>query len=44
MTTKEVAEATGLAEPTVLKYAAILNIEHLGTGYRKIYNWKKIRY
>ena len=41
MTTQEVAKATGIAESTVLKYAKILDITHLGTGYRKIYNWKK---
>jgi DNA-binding transcriptional MerR regulator len=41
MTTKEVAELTGIAEPTVLKYAKILNIKYLGEGYRKIYDWTK---
>jgi predicted transcriptional regulator len=41
MTTKEVATETGVAEQTVLKYAKILKIDHLGTGMRKIYNWKK---
>jgi hypothetical protein len=41
MTTKEVSAETGIAEPTVLKYAKLLDIDHLGTGMRKIYNWKK---
>ena len=41
MTTKEVAAETGIAEPTVLKYAKILDISYLGTGMRKIYDWKK---
>jgi hypothetical protein len=41
MNTKEVADITGIAEPTVLKYAKILDISYLGTGMRKIYDWKK---
>ena len=41
MTTKEVAAETGIAEPTVLKYAKVLGISYLGTGMRKIYDWKK---
>jgi predicted transcriptional regulator len=41
MTTKEIAELTGIAESTVLKYAKTLNIKHLGDGYRKIYDWSK---
>jgi hypothetical protein len=41
MTTKEVSELTGIAGPTVLKYAKILEIDYLGTGMRKIFNWKK---
>ena len=40
MTTKEVALATGIAEPTVLKYAKILNITHYGTGRRKVFDWR----
>lgn len=41
MTTKDVAKATGFAEPTVLKYAKILGISYHGTGRRKIFDWKK---
>jgi len=41
MTTREVSVETGIAEPTVLKYAKILDINHLGEGMRKIYDWKK---
>ena len=41
MTTKEVAEAVGIAEQTVLKYAKILEISYHGTGRRKIFDWKK---
>ena len=41
MTTKEVANETGIAEPTVLKYAKMLDVPHLGTGMRKIYDWRK---
>jgi DNA-binding transcriptional MerR regulator len=41
MTTKEVAELTGIAERTIIKYASILKITYLGTGRRKIYDWKK---
>jgi len=39
LTTKEIAERTGLAERTVHKYAAILDIPFLGTGRRKVYLW-----
>ena len=41
MTTKEVSDLTGIAQRTVIKYAEILNISYLGTGRRKIYDWKK---
>jgi DNA-binding transcriptional MerR regulator len=41
MTTQEVSEATGIAPSTVLKYADILGISYLGTGRRKVYDWKK---
>jgi DNA-binding transcriptional MerR regulator len=41
MTTKEVAELTGIAGSTVRKYADILEISYLGSGMRKIYDWKK---
>jgi len=41
MTTKEVSELTGIAPSTVSKYADILGITYLGSGYRKIYDWKE---
>jgi hypothetical protein len=41
MTTKEVADITGIALSTVLKYAVIMEITHYGTGRRKVYDWKK---
>ena len=41
MTTKEVAEAAGIAESTAQKYASIIEVPYLGTGMRKIYDWRK---
>jgi DNA-binding transcriptional MerR regulator len=41
MTTKEVAELTGIAMPTVRKYALILKVVYIGEGRRKTYGWKK---
>ena len=41
MNTKEVAEKTGVAERTVIKYACILKIKYYGEGRRKIYDWKE---
>jgi DNA-binding transcriptional MerR regulator len=40
MTTKEVADITGIAISTVTKYAREFNITHYGEGRRKIYDWK----
>jgi hypothetical protein len=41
MTTKEVADLTGIAERTVIKYALILKVVYIGEGRRKTYDWKK---
>ena len=41
MTTKQVAEATGIGISTVTKYAREFNITHYGEGRRKIYDWKE---
>jgi uncharacterized protein len=41
MTSQKISELTGIALSTVLKYAAVLEISYLGTGRRKVYDWKK---
>jgi hypothetical protein len=39
MTTKEVANLTGYALPTIQKYEALLQVKIYGTGNHKIYDW-----
>jgi DNA-binding transcriptional MerR regulator len=41
MTTKEVADLTGIGISTICKYAEILKIDYYGEGRRKVYDWKK---
>jgi excisionase family DNA binding protein len=41
MTTKEVAELTGIGLSTITKYAREFKITHYGEGRRKIYDWSK---
>jgi DNA-binding transcriptional MerR regulator len=41
MTTKEVADITGIGLSTITKYAREFKIKHYGEGRRKIYDWSK---
>jgi hypothetical protein len=41
MNNREASQKTGIAESTVRKYAAILNIKYYGEGRHKVYDWQE---